>query len=74
MSKKETPMPQRECNGGPNATHWCGRPATSVGRRDTQLPAVEWFACELHRGDDWTPIEEWFARVGLVRPEQGLKT
>lgn len=69
----------RECNGGPHAVAWCGKPATVVcTERESSCPPdvaallgpgahpLEWFACddvEHHEGAATTPIAQWFARA-----------
>jgi hypothetical protein len=36
---------ERKCNGGPNGSAWCGKPATHVARG---ADGGEWFCCEEH--------------------------
>lgn len=77
MSHGDASTPLRRCNGGPNGTGWCGKPATVVCTEHGQgrpLP-TQWYACDdaAHRtilsdGGERAaahvePIGEWFARI-----------
>lgn len=58
---------QRQCNGGPHGSSWCGVAATLVARA---ADGLEWWCCDKHtEGADTIPLETWFERQGL--PGQG---
>jgi hypothetical protein len=71
----------RRCNGGPNGSEWCGKPATVVCTSAEPMstavaaafeqtgfpsPGLQWYACADHtEGAKTEPIAQWFERNGL---------
>jgi hypothetical protein len=58
----------RKCNGGPNGSGWCGKPATVVCTAEEGIGAfrLQWYACDelAHQeGAATEPIADWFARI-----------
>lgn len=53
----------RYCNGGPNGTGTCGKPAELVAER---ADGLQWFCCSEHtEGGETQPIVDWFMQIDI---------